>query len=209
MIYTEGMTINKVLAISLGLIIVGILFLTSFTNVVGYQTVQSSHQQTIKEAVNQRELLFQTIVDIGNNKEIQRIILKSQMSRGILPTSEFPIVTKTQIRQMYFIGLILSKVISKSRMQSMVQQYQSLNPITHEGIQDVIEKDVTLRNEISQLKNSECDCDNRMSALEFTIICEVLRVICGYFGIFPYLFFPIWGSALFIAIILECYWTLP
>jgi hypothetical protein len=37
----EGMIITKVLAIGLSLITVVILFLTSFTNVVGYQTVQS------------------------------------------------------------------------------------------------------------------------------------------------------------------------
>src|SRR5512136_3485121 len=91
-----------------------LLILTSLSNVVGYQTVQSSNQQIINEEVNQRELLFQTIVDIANNKEIQRIILKSQISRGIFLKSEIPVVTKTQIRQMYFLGMILSKVVSKS-----------------------------------------------------------------------------------------------
>jgi hypothetical protein len=101
-----------------------LLVLGSLSNVVGYQSVQTSQQNIIKERINQRELLFQTIVDIANNKEIQRIILKSQMSRGIFPPSEIPVVTKNQIRQMYFIGLILSKVISKSRIQSMIQQYQ-------------------------------------------------------------------------------------
>jgi hypothetical protein len=45
-----------------------LLALTTLSNVVGYQTVQSSQQQTVQEAVNQRELLFQTICDIANNK---------------------------------------------------------------------------------------------------------------------------------------------
>jgi hypothetical protein len=152
-----------------------LLVLGSLSNVMGYQAVQTSQQNIIKERINQRELLFQTIVDITNNKEIQRIILKSQMSRGIFPTSEIPVLTKNQIRQMYFLGLILSKVISKSRMQSMVQQYQLLNPNIQEEIQGVIEKDATLNSEITQLQNSECDCENEESpVLDFPIICNGL-----------------------------------
>jgi len=104
-----------------------LLVLGSLSNVVGYQTVQTSQQNLIKDRINQRELLFQTIVDIANNKEIQRIILKSQMSRGIFPPSEIPVITKNQLKQMHFIGLILSKIISKSRMQSIVKQHQFNN----------------------------------------------------------------------------------
>ena len=103
--------------IGVSILAVVLLVLGSLSNVVGYQSVQTSQQNVIKERINQRELLFQTIVDIANNKEIQRIILKSQMSRGIFPTSELPVITKNQIRQIYFIGLILSKCISKTRMQ--------------------------------------------------------------------------------------------
>ncbi|HUS98985.1 MAG TPA: hypothetical protein VMY59_01535 [Candidatus Thermoplasmatota archaeon] len=123
---------------------VALLVLGSLSNVVGYQTVQSSNQQIRKEEVNQREFLFQTIIDMVNNKEIQRIILKSQMSRGIFPTSEIPVVTKNQLKQMYFLGLILSKVVSKSRMQSMVQQNQLINAEIQKEISAVIEKDATL-----------------------------------------------------------------
>jgi hypothetical protein len=160
--------------IGVSILAVVLLVLGSLSNVVGYQQVQSSNQSVIKERINQRELLFQTICDIANNKEIQRIILKSQMSRGIFPTSEFPAVTKNQLKMMYFIGLILSKVISKSRIQSMVQNYQLQNPITQEGINGVIEKDETLRNEITQLQNSECDCESKDTAQwNFPIICSV------------------------------------
>jgi len=105
--------VDKKPLIGVSICAVVLLVLGSLSNVVGYQTVQSSNQSVIKERINQRELLFQTIVDIANNKEIQRIILKSQMSRGIFPTSEFPVVTKNQLKMMYFLGLILSKVISK------------------------------------------------------------------------------------------------
>jgi len=168
--------IRKCLAIGISITAVIILILTPFCNVVGYQTVQSSNQQTLKEEVNQRELLFQTIVDIANNKEIQRIILKSQMSRGIFPTSEFPVVTKKQIRQMYIIGLILTKIISKSRIHSMIQQYQLINPKMHKEISTIITEDATLNVDIAQLRNSECDCENEnIAERNFPIICNILN----------------------------------
>ena len=155
-----------------------LLFLGSLSTVVGYQTVQTSQQNLIKERINQKDLLFQTIVDIANNKEIQRIILKFQMGRGIFPTSEFPVVTKNQIKMMYFIGLVLSKVISKSRIQSMVQQYQFNNQEMQKEISAVIEKDTIINSEITQLQNSECDCENQSaSEWRFPVICFVLMIL--------------------------------
>ncbi|HWR63378.1 MAG TPA: hypothetical protein VN365_03140 [Candidatus Thermoplasmatota archaeon] len=177
--------------IGISICAVVLLVLGSLNNVVGYQSVQTSQQNIIKDRINQRELLFQTIVDISNNKEIQRIIIKSQMSRGVFPTSEIPVVTKNQLKMMYFIGLILSKVVSKSRMQSMVQQYQLLNPITQEEMIGIIEKDVILKNEITQLQNSDCNCGNKTDEEKISKI-EVAyyKIICG-------LLFILWvGSVL-------------
>jgi hypothetical protein len=186
-----------------------LLVLGSLSNVVGYQTVQSSNQSVIKERINQKELLFQTIVDIANNKEIQRIILKSQLSRGIFPPSDFPAVTKNQIRQMYFIGLILSKVISKSRMQSMIGKYQFNNLEMQKEISAVIEKNAILNTEITQLKNSECDCENeKITRWSFPVICILLlpffaisvgMVIKGISEI------PI-DIMMIIGFILNCFW---
>jgi len=155
-----------------------LLVVASFGNVVGYQTVQSSNQSIIKERINQRELLFQTIVDIANNKKIQQIILKSQISRGILPTLEIPIVKKQQLRRMYFIGLILSKFISKTRIQSMVDTYQLITPEMQQEINAVIENDSVLKDEITQLVNSECGCEK--SEWGFPIICTTLLVMMGF-----------------------------
>jgi hypothetical protein len=161
-----------------------ILVLASFANVVGYQTVQASQQDVIKERINQRELLFQTIVDIVNNKEMQRNILKSQMNRGIFPISDIPMLTKNQLKQMYFFGLLLSKVISRTRMQSMVQQSQFINPEIQKEISTVIEKDATLTDKITQLQSSECDCeDEKTSSWAPIILCVIIYVIgtiCGF-----------------------------
>ncbi len=168
---------KKWLVISISFIAAFLLALTSLTNVIGYQTVHTKYEQTNNETVNQRELLFQTICDIGNNREIQRIILKSQMSRGIFPPSEIPVITKQQIRQMYFIGLILSKFISKTRLQSKIHTNQLITPDIQQEINAVIEKDSVLKDEITQLVNSDCGCEK--SEWGFPIICTTLFVMMG------------------------------
>ena len=164
------MELKKILAVSVILLFIGV----AVAPTININTVKASQQNDIKERINQRELLFQIIVDIANNKEIQRIILKSQMSRGIFPTSEFPAVTKNQIRQMYFLGLILSKIISKSRIHSMAEQYQLNNPEMQKEISAVIEKDTKLKSEITQLTDSECDCENENTTRlwHFPVICN-------------------------------------
>ncbi len=218
---------TKWLSIGISILAVILLTLTSISNVVGYQSVQTSQQNLIKERINQRELLFQTIVDIANNKEIQRIILKSQMSKGIFPTSEFPVITKTHIRHMYLLGLILSKVISKSRIQSMIGKYQFSNQDIQKKISSIIEKDRTLNTEITQLKDTDCDCEMDITAIwHFPILCTILLgfiilgifiAIVGWGSTFPdlqNLQFPIiwfigvgiYTSCTTIAILLQCYY---
>jgi hypothetical protein len=179
---------NKYPLIGVSICAVVLLVLGSLSNVVGYQTAQSSNQQVMNEEVNQKELLFQTIIDIANNKEIQRIILKSQISRGIFPSpdvrffeSNTPILNKNQLKQMYVIGLILSKVISKSRMHSLVQQYQLINPEIQQEISAVFEKDATLKSKMTQLFSSSCDCKNENTTFSnFLVLCLILSPIALY-----------------------------
>jgi len=212
---------TKWLSIGISILAVILLTLTSISNVVGYQSVQTSQQNIIKERINQRELLFQTIIDIANNKEIQRIILKAQMSRGIFPTSEIPVITKTQIRQMYFLGLILSKVISKLRIQSMIGKYQFNNQEMQKEISAVIEKNTLLNVEITQLKDSECNCENENTNISwhFPVICTILLIIGGISGFLTALslfildayflvnlFGTIWSTTLTIALAIHCYY---
>ena len=152
--------VNKKPLIGISICAVVLLVLASLSNVVGYQTIQISQQTLIKERINQKELLFQTICDIANNKEIQRIILKSQMGRGIFTEPDIPMITKNQLKQMYFIGMILSKFISKSKIHTIVEQYQFSNREMQKEIFAVIEKDALLKREITQLSSSPCDCEN-------------------------------------------------
>jgi len=203
-----------------------LLVLGSLSNVVGYQTVQTSQQNVINERINQKELLFQTIVDIANNKKIQRIILKTQMSRGIFPTTEFPVLTKNQLKQMYFISLILSKTISKSKIHTILEKYQFSNQETRNEITAFIEKNATLKGEITQVQNSECECENEEATeWKFPISCTILIILLMMFNIvyiiqmnlfngpigqifMEYLFSVITILAV-IPFYLDCYWIYP
>jgi len=160
-----------------------LLVLGSLSNVMGYQAVQTSQKNLIEERINQRELLFQAICDIANNKEIQRIILKSQISRGIFPPSEIPVLTKNQLRQMYLFGVLLSRFIRKSRMQSIAGKYQFNTQEMQKEISTIIEKDTILNAEITQLKKSECDCENENTELPYPILCGSLFLMFFLFGI--------------------------
>jgi hypothetical protein len=173
----KGMDKNPLIRGSILTVI--LLVLASLTNVVGYQTVHASNQNIITDKINEKELLFQTIVDMANNKEIQRIILKAQMSRVIVPTAKIPVGTKNQLKQMYFLGLLLSKSISKSKIQSIIERYQLRYQEMQKEIRAVIEKDVTLNQEMNQLSNSECDCENeKIIRLDLsTTICTLLLVL--------------------------------
>jgi hypothetical protein len=200
--------IRKWLAIGIILLFVGV----TIAPTINFNTVKASQQNIIKERINQKELLFQTIVDIANNKEIQRIILKSQMSGGIFPTSELPVITKNQIRQMYFIGLILSKVVSKSRIQSMIGKYQFSSQEMQKEISAIIEKDAILNADVTQLQNSECDCENEKTAeWRFPVICILLSplwIVAAILAIISdYGFYFVEGMG-YIGKILNCFWNI-
>lgn len=202
--------------IGISIITVALLILGSLSNVIGYQMVQSSNQEIIKAEVNQKQLLFQTILDITNNKEIQRIILNSETKKGELfnPSVKFsilyiPVFTKNQLQRMYLVGLMLSKIIKKSKIHSMVEQYQLNNQGMQKEITDVIEKDATLNREIAQLSNSKCDCENdNTTQWNFPIFCFLLAP----FAILAWLIYFAGGSGSLGTIVyaiggaLHCFW---
>ena len=209
---------KKIIGISIVSVVV--IILASLSNVVGYQTVQSTNQIKINNEVNQKELLFQTIVDIANNKEIQEIILKYQISRGEFPASDIPVFTIKQLKQMYIVGLMFSQTIGKSRMHSIVEQYRGSNQVLQKEINAVIEMDTTLKAEINQLSNLECDCgnDNTIHLWSFPIICGLLEPIFMCVTYIYFAFFMVFNGApisvvilfnllIYIDKILNCSWV--
>jgi hypothetical protein len=209
---------RKWLAVGVSICAVVLLVLGSLSNVVGYQTVQSSNLSVIKEGINQRELLFQTIVDIANNKEIQRIILKAQISKGMFPNPDTtlpllntPVLTKNQLRYIYFIGLIISKAISKSKIYSMLKQYQVRNQGLQKEIFAVIGKVDPLKGDITQLSSFSCDCANdRTENWSFPIICIILFPFFIIINFLTKLFPDMWPYQFIVWALgdtLHCFWT--
>jgi len=208
--------------IGISIITVALLILGSLSNVIGYQMVQSSNQEIIKAEVNQKQLLFQTILDITNNKEIQRIILNSETKKGELfnPSVRFsilyiPVFTKNQLQRMYLVGLMLSKIIKKSKIHSMVEQYQLNNQGMQKEITDVIEKDATLNREIAQLSNSKCDCENEnITSWNFPVLCAILFplvtllsiLVAFVWGIFHVFLHNLLVIVANIGLTLNCFW---
>jgi hypothetical protein len=186
-----------------------LLVLGSLSNVVGYQTVQSSNQAVINNEVNQKELLIKTIVDIANNKEIQGIILKHQINSGEFPASDIPVLTIKQLKQMYIVGLMFSQTIGKSRMHSIVERYRGSNQVMQKEINAIIEMDTTLKTEITQLSDSRCDCENEnIISWNFPVICILLIPILILAWV---LFYPFGHGFLLIIMTtigdaLNCFW---
>jgi hypothetical protein len=202
--------------IGVSILAVVLLIFGSLTNVVGFQTVQSSNQKPINGEVDQIELLFKTIIDIANNKEIQKIALNSEIKRDGFFNSDIKfsvftsqVLTKSQLKHMYLIGLILSKTVSKSKIHSMVEQYQVSNQEMQKEITTVIEKDATLNSEIAQLSNSKCDCENaNTTSWSYPVLCFLL------FPLFVFAF-ALWVTHIntqFVVLIenigakLNCFW---
>jgi hypothetical protein len=211
---------NKYPLIGSSICAVVLLVLALLTNVVGYQVVQSSNQKAINSEVDKKELLFQTILDIANNKEIQKVILGSEITgkRFFDPGMRFsvfnhPVLTEKVLKRLYTMGVILSKTIGKSKMHSLLEQYPVSNQGVQKGINAVIEKDATLKAEMKQLSNLSCDCENVSTTVwNFPIICSLLYPI---FAIFDFLAQQIPGLnifyflAFFISVYgqsLHCFW---
>ena len=159
-----------------------LLVLASLTNVVGYQTVQSSNQKMNTSEIDQKELLFQTIADMANNKEIRKVILGSELTRKNIFNSDVkfsafnhPFLTKRFLNFAYHFGLILSKTISKSKIHSPFEKYAVANKGIQKEINAVIEKNPTLNREITQLSDLKCDCENENTVnWTFPVLCFLL-----------------------------------
>jgi hypothetical protein len=207
--------------------VVVLLILGSLSNVVGFQTIQSSNQKVMNDEVDQKELLFQTILDIANNKEIQKVILNSELKQsgffnpGIKISVFTPhVLTKKFLNTAYNMGVLLSKAFSPSRMHSMLERYQ----MNHEGVQKeittVIKNDATLNGEITQLSSLKCNCGNDNISWNFPVLCTLLIPIMLSLWLIAYGGLVIFHVNLYffnflleiiyiIGLTLNCSWKIP
>lgn len=201
--------------IGASIIVVVLIVLGSFNNIVGYQTVQASNQKIIIYEVNEKDLLLQTIVDMANNKDIQRVVLDSQLiekkflnSDMKFPTFTFPVITEKFLKCIRSMDLILFKILSKSKIQSLINHHQVTSKQMQKELITIVERDTTLRNEMTQLLGLKCDCNEENNDLKpHPILCDLLFLLFLFGALVP-------GFALiimvvvvaFIATILHCSW---
>ncbi len=205
---------KKPILLGLSLLCIILVVLGSQTNVVGFQTVQAS----MKDGFKQKELVFQTIVDIVNNKEIQKVFLASQLKNiftnfnGKFSTIKIPVLTVNQLKRMYVVGLILSKSSFRPKISLLTETFFPLK----NKLNGIFEKDLKLKKEIDGLKALNCPCSTTTPIFK-DAICLILLIIAVPFGIFGALLdntiFEIFGIpfliiafiAVYIAEYLNCF----
>jgi hypothetical protein len=164
---------KKLVLAGVNILAVVLLILGSQSNVVGYQTVQSS----VKERLNEKDLLFQTICDLSNNKEVQKAILESQTKfQNPFPTSQltsFPTITKKQLNIMYHLGIVLSQTVGKARIESLFKEHP-MSVRIRDNV-DAIIVDIKINEETLHLSNSDCNCNDETNPWTFPMICSLLN----------------------------------
>ncbi len=171
--------------------------------------------QEEKTDVDAKNYLFQTIIDMVNNKEIQNIIQKSE-NRGSLTNSlhkpgliislmksrtpfrllsQSTFLTKNFLEYAYRIGVKLSRTIDVSKMHLILQRYQVRNQEVQKEINTIIENNANLKAEITQLSSLNCDCEkNNAMNWSFPVICLILLIIfmfLFYIGIIAFVIFRV------------------
>jgi hypothetical protein len=206
---------NKYPLIGGSICAVVLLVLASLMNVVGYQTVQASNQKIMTTELSEKDLLFQTIVDMANNKEIQRVILGSELTSKRFFDSSLrlsvytpQVLTKRFLNFAYNLGLIFSKTISESKIKSMLKQYQVNNPGLQKEITTIIDKDTILKSEMTQLLSLKCDCNEENNDLgPHPILCALLNIITlSVILLVPELFFVLVYIFIFFYVLFQCQW---
>lgn len=173
--------------IGISIVAVVLLVLGSFNNIVGYQTVQASNQKIITTELNEKELLFQTIVDMVNNKDIQRVILGSELTSkkffdsGMkFSTFKVPVITERFLKHIYTVGELLFRTLSKSKIQSFIEQHhQIMDQRIQKEISGTVEKNAIRTGELTQLSNLKCDCEKENTTLlwPFPVICQMTKIL--------------------------------
>jgi hypothetical protein len=158
-----------------------LIVLASMNNIVGYQTVKASNQKIITTEFDEKELLFQTIADMANNKEIQKVILESQSKFPThFPTTQFtsvPTITKKQLNFMYNLGVVLSKTMGKVRIESLAKKHP-INTQVNDKINSIIGNNTKLKEEMAQLSTLNCSsCSESTDNRTFPVLCVVLYFI--------------------------------
>ena len=205
-------------------------------NIVQMETIPSSKNNSITDKINPEDLLFQTIIDITENKDIQNILGNSEFEIELNKTKTTLLImklfmknpkiffsillphsisSKNYIKHTYNLSLEISKTLNTSEIKSITDYIHIKNPRTKEKILTIIKGYNKLNKKIEILSNLNCGCNENISESidwDFPIICDILGVI-GIIGVFlfmtilPGLGKIIFGTAFILGEIFNCPWT--
>jgi hypothetical protein len=211
---------RKYLGIGISIIAVILLTLTSLSNVVGYQTVNSSFQIVKNNDDDSRERIFHTISVLANNYDVQTVLFEFNKKSAMISMIDFPfvlphVITDQDLNLAYDIGLLLIRVIGKSRLISVLNQTVMMNGGMEKVLSAVIDQNASLRAEVSGLADltSTCECDESLWVIPPNGICFMLFI----FGILinflfaisaglDYLFYDLYHiTTPFLFVFLVCY----
>lgn len=199
MIGRNNMQKNPLTMISI--IIACAIFLASFTNVVGFQTIKISHNVMAKDEIVQKDLLFQIILNTASNRDVQQTIQKYEDTDSIEQSLKMSfvkplfinprtfsnvlilpsILTKTYLEFAYKVGARFLKIFNSSKIRLILEQYQINNKGVQKEIATVIDKNSTLKNKMNDLLNVNCDCDrSNTTGWNFPILCTILYPIAFF-----------------------------
>lgn len=158
---------------------------------VGYQTAQISQEKMLKEGINQKELLFDFILDIAKNQEIQNAILTYQYTNcDALTFPPRPVISKAQLTSQYSLRKTLTTLSNVTAIPS-VKQYKSTSALQYRLI-NIIENNSELSQVMNFFKTEGCCCRETMD-FPHPIICGILFLLV----------LPILGPAVVLKAIIE------
>lgn len=208
---------KKFAIIHISIFIIIIIVLCSLRNVVGYQEDNLSGQKILKEEVNQKELLFQIILDIAHNKDVQRLLYTPEINRerffdlhrGFLVYKPY-VLTRNELNSLYRIGSIFLNKFNAAKIHLIYEHYNDGNEKLQEEINVIIDNDPILKKEMALISSSKCNCENdNTTQWNFPIFCFLLAPL----AILAWLIYFAGGSGSLGTIVyaiggaLHCFWA--
>jgi hypothetical protein len=197
--------VDKKPLIVVSILAVVLLVLGSLSNVVGYQTVQSSNQKMINSEIDQKEVLIQTIVDIVGTPELQTFFIqltkewKNNQRYSVIDNEPNTLVQNVlKIKERIHFSLLSDKpfslyrsliydydqgckiinLLGEKEVITMMKTITFMNPKIINELKNILMKNDNLKEKITRLSviNKEVKADTQ-SGEQMPIICFTLLIL--------------------------------
>ena len=206
----------------------------ALANIVQTEIQSPSKDTLIEDEINPKELLFQIIMDMAENKDIQKIVENSEFeielnkekstllfiklflkNPKVIFSMFFsrPVLSKDYLNYVYNLGLKISETLDESDIELAVDSIHVKNPRIQEEIFNIIEGNNELNKKMEKISHLTCGCNNdnaEFTNWDFPIICDIVSAIV-VFGFLIFFVFDgpgiIYITGLILNKIFNCGWT--